>query len=62
MYNYADDNTLAYFSRSLPDLVKVLQKEAGNALSWLEQNEMIAKPDKFHALFVKKRSDKYFEH
>ena len=54
MYNYADDNTLAYFSRSLPDLVKVLEKEAGNALSWLEQNEMIANPDKFHALFVKK--------
>ena len=54
MYNYADDNTLAYFSRSLPDLVKVLEKEAGNALFWLEQNEMIANPDKFHALFVKK--------
>ncbi len=54
MYNYADDNTLAYFSRSLPDLVKVLEKEAGNALIWLEQNEMIANPDKFHALFVKK--------
>ena len=54
MYNYADDNTLAYFSRSLPDLIKVLEKEAGNALSWLKQNEMIANPDKFHALFVKK--------
>ena len=54
MYNYADDNTLAYFSKSLPDLVRVLEKEAGNALSWLEQNEMIANPDKFHALFVKK--------
>ena len=54
MYSYADDNTLAYFSRSLPDLVKVLEKEAGNALSWLKQNEMIANPDKFHALFVKK--------
>ena len=52
MYNYAGDNTLAYFSRYLPDLVKVLEKEAGNALSWLEQNEMIANPYKFHALFV----------
>ena len=27
MYNYADDNTLAFFSRSLPDLVKVLENE-----------------------------------
>ena len=54
MYNYADDNTLAFFSKSLPDLVKVLENEADSALSWLEQNEMIANPNKFHALFVKK--------
>ena len=54
MYNYADDNTLAFFSKSLPDLVNVLENEADSALSWLEQNEMIANPNKFHALFVKK--------
>ena len=38
----------------MPELVKVLEDEAGNALSWLDQNEMIANPNKFHALFVKK--------
>ena len=54
MYIYAVDNTLAFFSKSLPDLVKVLENEADSALSWLEQNEMIAKPKKFHALFVEK--------
>ena len=54
LYNYADDNMLACFSRSLPKLVEVLEEEAGNALSWLDQNEMIANPNKFHALFVKK--------
>ena len=54
MYDYAGDNTLAFFSKSLPDLVKVLEHEACSALSWLEQNEMIANPNKFHALFVKK--------
>ena len=54
VYNYADDNTLAFFSKSLPDLVKVLENEANNALSWLERNEMIANPDKFHALLLKK--------
>ena len=32
MYNYADDNTLAFFSKSLPDLVKVLENEADSAL------------------------------
>ena len=54
MYNYADDNTLAFFSKSLPDLVRILENEADSALSWLERNEMIANPNKFHALFVKK--------
>ena len=53
MYNYADEKTLAYFSKSLPDLVKVLEKEEGNALSCLEPKEMIANPNKVHALFVR---------
>ena len=29
LYNYADDNTLAYFSKSMPDLVNILEKETG---------------------------------
>ena len=54
MDNYADGNTLAFFSKSLPDLVNVLENEADSALSWVEQNEMIANPNEFHTLFVKK--------
>ena len=54
LYNYADENTLAFFSRSLFDLITVLEKESINALDWLEQNEMIANPNKFHALFIEK--------
>ena len=60
IYNYADDNMLACFSESLPELVRVLEEEAGNALSWLDQNEMIANPNKFYALFVKKDQTNYF--
>ena len=59
MYDYADENTRAFFSKYLPDLVNVLENEADIALSWLEQNEVIANPNKFHALFVKKRPEKY---
>ena len=44
LHNYADDNTLAYFSESMRDLVKTLGKETEVALSWLENNEMIANP------------------
>ena len=54
LYDYADDNTLAYFSKSMPDLVNILEKETGVALSLLEQNEMLATPEKFHALLLRK--------
>ena len=54
LYNYADDNTLAYFSKNVRDLVNTLQKETGIALSWLEQNEMIANPKQFHAIILRK--------
>ena len=54
LYDYADDNTLAYFYKSLPDLANILGKETGVALTWLKQNEMIANPEKFHALLLRK--------
>ena len=54
LYNYADDNTLAYFSDSMSALVNILEKETGVALTWLEQNEMIANPEKFHAFLLRK--------
>ena len=46
--------TLAYFSKSMSDLVNTLEKETGVALSWLENNEMIANPEKFHAILLRK--------
>ena len=54
LHNYADDNTLTYFSKTLSDLIGVLEEEAGIALTWLKQNQMIANPEKFHALLIKK--------
>ena len=54
LYNYADDNTIACFSRTLPDLVRVLEEESGVALDWLNNNHMIANPSKFHAMLVTK--------
>ena len=54
LHNYADDNTLAYFSKSMPDLVNTLEKETGVALSWLENNEMIANPETFYAILLRK--------
>ena len=38
----------------MPDLVNTLEKETGVALSWLENNEMIANPENFHAILLRK--------
>ena len=54
LYDYADDNTLDYLFKSMPDLVNSLEKETGVSLTWLKQNEMIANPEKFHALLLRK--------
>ena len=54
VYNHADDNTLGFFSKNIPDLVKVLEEQSNVALDWLAYNEMNANPDKFHAIIVKK--------
>ena len=58
VYNYADDNSLVSSSKSMSDLLKVLEGEANVALKWLKENEMIANPGKFQAILIKKdRSD-----
>ena len=54
LHNYADDNTLAYFSKTLSNLIGVLEEEAGVALTWRKQNQMIVNPEKLHALLIRK--------
>ena len=44
LHNYADDNTLAYFSKNLSNLIEVLEEEVGVALFWLKHNQMISIP------------------
>ena len=44
----------AYFYKTMPDFVDILEKETGVALSWLEQNEMITNPEEFHAILLRK--------
>ena len=50
--NSADDNTLAYYSKTL-NLIEVLEEESGVALTWLQQNQTIANAEKFHALLIR---------
>ena len=55
IHNYADDNTLTTFSNSINNLIKILETESNIALVWLSNNNMIANPKKFHAIFVTKQ-------
>ena len=54
VYNDADDNTLVHSSKTMSDLVDVLEGEATISLEWLKNNDMIANPEKFHALLIRK--------
>ena len=54
LYNYVNDNTLASFSKSMPNLVDILEQETGVAVSLQEQNEMTANPEKFHGILLRK--------
>ena len=38
----------------MPDLIHILETETRITLSWLKENEMIANPEKFHALLLRK--------
>ena len=44
LQSYANHDTLAYFSKTLTDLIGLLEEEAGIALTRLKQNKMIVNP------------------
>ena len=54
---FSDDNTLSAFSNSIPILIHILELESNVAIDWLERNDMIANPDKFHAILMTKHKD-----
>ena len=54
VHNYADDNTLTCFAKTIEDLVKDLEDESQNAITWFLNNKMIVNPDKFQAIIIDK--------
>ena len=56
VFNFADDNTLSACAENISELKHILETAAAEALKWLDANEMIANPDKFHAIILKKPS------
>ena len=52
--NFADDNTLSASENTVNKLVTTLEKGGQEAIEWLTKNKMIANPDKFKAIILKK--------
>ena len=52
--NFADDNTLSYQADSIGELVENLQYLCEVANDWMNQNNMIANPSKFHAILYQR--------
>ena len=57
LHNYADDNTLSAFSNTVPNVIKLLETDTNESLSWLKKNKMIANPDKFQAIILSRSKE-----
>ena len=52
LFNYADENTLAFSHPVFATLVEILEREGGNLVEWFTWNQMKANPNKFQAVAV----------
>ena len=50
--NFADDNTLSSFAKSVTLLVEILINESQNAIRWFSENKMIVDPDKSKSITI----------
>ena len=56
LLNFADDNTISAAENTIEELISTLEKESQAAIDWFVSNEMIANPDKFQAIVVKRNN------
>ena len=54
MLHFADDNTITAAERTIENLFSALETESQAAIEWFKLNEIIANPEKFQVIAVKK--------
>ena len=54
IHNIADHNTITAFSETIQGLINAPQNKTERAIKWMENNNMIANPDKFKAIILAK--------
>ena len=59
MHNFADENTLACFERTIEELIRSLESECEFALNRFNENKMIVIPGKFQTIIIDK-SEQYY--
>ena len=52
LFNFAVDNNLTSVGPTMDEAKALLINETEAALNWIEANEMIANPEKFHLMFL----------
>ena len=57
LHHFADDNTIAVTCKNLNNLLRTFEQESESALDWFRTNNMIANPDRFHAIINKRRKN-----
>ena len=53
-HNFADDNTLPNFTKTIEKLISVLESESEIAIKWFIENHIIVNPGKFQAIIFDK--------
>ena len=54
LHNFADDNTVNAVAETIQDLRNSVEVKTSNIIEWMEDNEMIANPNKFKAIVLTK--------
>ena len=53
-HNFADDNTLSSFAKTIEILISILELGNEIAINWFKDNHMIVNQDKFQAIMIDK--------
>ena len=53
-HNFADNNTLSSFTKTMENLISILESESEIAINWFKNNHMIVNPGKFQAIIFDK--------
>ena len=59
LHNFADGNTISCVSSSLNGLISELKKEGNITTQWFRDNSMIVNPEKFQAIIIDRKNQKY---